>query len=60
MCTLLHHQAKDITLSARGVYYIIGRKLLHYQAAGLLHYRVMLLRGHDDHPRGPFGSHVAQ
>ena len=36
MCTLLHYQV-------RGVYYIIRRKLLQYQAASLLHYRAMLL-----------------
>ena len=33
---LLHYEA-------RGVDYITGRNLLHYQAASLLHYRVMLL-----------------
>ena len=35
--SLLHYQA-------RGVYYNIRQQLLHYQAASLLHYRVMLLR----------------
>ena len=33
---LLHYQS-------RGVYYITGRKLLHYRVASLLHYRLMLL-----------------
>ena len=36
MRKLLHYQA-------RGVYYIIRQKVLHYQTASLLHYRVMLL-----------------
>ena len=34
---------KLLHYQARGVYYIIRRKLLHYQAASLLHYQAMLL-----------------
>ena len=34
---------KLLHYQARGVYYIIGCKLLHYRLASLLHYRLMLL-----------------
>ena len=34
---------KLLHYQARGVYYINGRKLLHYQVTSLLHYRLMLL-----------------
>ena len=34
---------KLLHYQARGVYYINGRKVLHYRVASLLHYRLMLL-----------------
>ena len=33
----------EIYYQARVVYYISGQKLLHYQAASLLYYQVMVL-----------------
>ena len=47
MCTLLHYQAKVITLSEKKIYYIIrrcyyiNRQLLHYRAV-LLHYQAVI------------------